>query len=129
MDIKNFEEALQGGIKLTSVSPNEWKVEASASFLDGKPLDIRLVNAGSKWFFTDKKQTLRFMNEVYELNAKDVKACISAVLKIYGFSIQSGALMAEVTSASVIWDKLFDYIMCVGQLTNMFAFFDEPQYC
>jgi len=126
MDIKNFEEVLQGGIALKEISSKEWKVEASATFLDGKPLDIRLVNIGNKWLYTDKKQTLRYMNDLYELNAKDVKSCISAVLKVYGFSIQSGALVAEIPTASVIWDKLFDYIMCVGQLANMFAFFDEP---
>ena len=126
MDIKNFEQALGDGIKLTAVSSNEWKVEASATFLDGKPLDIRLINAGDKWYYTDKKQTLRYMNDLYELNAKDVKSCISSVLKVYGFSIQSGALMAEVPNTSTIWDKFFDYIMCIGQLANMYAFFDEP---
>ena len=70
MDIKNFEQALGDGIKLTAVSSNEWKVEASATFLDGKPLDIRLINAGDKWYYTDKKQTLRYMNDLYDKGKK-----------------------------------------------------------
>ncbi len=127
MDITKFQEAINNSLKLVEIAPNEWKVMCDASFIDGKPLDIRLITNGTKWFFTDKKQTLKYMNELYELGANDVKACISSVLKVYGFSIQSGSLLAEIPSASSIMDKFFDYIMCVGQLTNMYAFFDEPK--
>ncbi|HIV01138.1 MAG TPA: hypothetical protein IAA62_01085 [Candidatus Caccopulliclostridium gallistercoris] len=127
MDIKNFEESFKNPTNLVKISDAEWKINCDASFIDGKPLDIRLVNLNNKWYFTDKKQTLRYMNDLYELNAKDVKSCITNVLKIYGFSIQAGALIAEIPTASAIMDKFFDYIMCVGQLTNMYAFFDEPK--
>lgn len=126
MVIQSFENAFKGAIKLVPVSENEWKIVCNASFIDGKPLDIRLVNNGTKWQITDKKQTLRYMNDLYELNAKDVKSCISNVLKVYGFQIQAGALIVDIPSESAIMDKFFDYIMCVGQLTNMYAFFDEP---
>ena len=37
------------------------------------------------------------MNDVYDLKAPDVKSCISAVIKIYGFSITAGALRANVS--------------------------------
>ena len=87
MDIKNFEEVFNNATSLTQISQAEWKINCEASFIDGKPLDIRLINLNNRWFFTDRKQTLRYMNDLYELNAKDVKSCITNVLKIYGFSI------------------------------------------
>ena len=127
MEIKKFEEAFKNPTYLVKSGDAEWKINCDETFIDSKPQDNGLVKLNNKGYFTDKKQTLRYMNDLYELNAKDVKSCITNVLKIYGFSIQAGALIAEIPTASAIMDKFFDYIMCVGQLTNMYAFFDEPK--
>ena len=127
MDINNFEQAFKNSINLIQVTETEWKINCGASFINHQPMDIRLIKVNDKWYFSDKKQTLRYMNDLYELNSNDVKSCISNVLKIYGFSIQSGSLMAEIPTSSDILDKFFDYIMCVAQLANMYAFFDEPK--
>ena len=66
------------------------------------------------------------MNTLYELKAPDVKNCISAVVKIYGFSIVSGELLATIRSEEGIKELLYNYIICIGQLANMYAFFDKP---
>ena len=69
MDIRNFEEVFKNATNLVQIGQAEWKINCDASFIDGKPLDIRLSNVGHKWYFTDKKQTLRYMNDLYELDA------------------------------------------------------------
>ena len=53
--------------------------------------------------------------------------CITNVLKVYGFAISSGVIVTEITSLDLVVDKAFDMIMCIGQLANMFAFFDKPE--
>lgn len=47
MDIKNFEESFKNPTNLVKISDAEWKINCDASFIDGKPLDIRLVNCNS----------------------------------------------------------------------------------
>ncbi len=103
-----------------------YTIKTDATFLNGKEIDIRLEERAGKFFLTDNKSTLKYMNDLYELSSSDVKMCISNVLKIYGFSISGGTLLAEIPNENTFMDKLFDFIMCIGQLSNMFAFFDKP---
>lgn len=113
-------------IQLVQISPTTWKVASDATFLNGNEIMVFLENRNGNWFYTDGKETLKYMNELYELKSADVKMCVSNILKIYGFSITSGYLTAPIPNASVMMDKYFDMIMCIGQLANMFAFFDKP---
>lgn len=103
-----------------------YSLKTEATFLNGSPIDIYLMEKNGKWFLCDNKATLKYMNDLYELSSSDVKMCISNVLKVYGFSISGGMLLAEIPNEDTFLDKFFDYIMCIGQLTNMFAFFDKP---
>ena len=41
---------------------------------------------------------MKYMNDMYDLKSSDVKMCISNVLKIYAFSINSGILNVEIPS-------------------------------
>lgn len=125
----NFEElslSMKDAIKLTQISPNLWEIESHATFLNGNPIKVYIENKNDEWCLIDQKETLKYMNELYELKSSDVKMCITNILKIYGFSISGGQLVATIDNPSLIVDKYFDYIICIGQLTNMFAFFDKP---
>lgn len=116
--------------KMFEISPtglNEWEVKTKAVFQNGEEIKIYLVNEKNSWYITDKKNTLKYMNDVYDLKAPDVKSCIAAVIKIYGFSITAGTLKANVIDEVDLQTKIFDYLMCIGQLVNMYAFFDKPE--
>ena len=62
-----------------------------------------------------------------EQKSQDVKNCIASVVKIYGFSVVSGELVAILRSENSLKETFYNFIMCVGQLANMYAFFDKPE--
>jgi hypothetical protein len=127
MTIEQIQQKIhENPIKLLQLTPTTWKVVSDATFLNGNEIVVLLENRDGNWFFTDGKETLKYMNELYELKSPDVKMCIANILKIYGFSITSGFLTAPIANLSTFMDKYFDMIMCIGQLANMFAFFDKP---
>lgn len=125
----NFEEIISGlhdAITVKQITPTSWQIQSGATYLNGNSIKVFLKDHNGEWLLTDEKETLKYMNELYELKSGDVKMCIANILKIYGFSISGGQLVTPINSSSSLLDKYFDYIMCVGQLTNMFAFFDKP---
>ena len=127
MTISDVNKALIGSISLTPISTTEWQINSGALFQNGEEIKIYLVNEKNNWYLTDKKTTLKYMNEMYDLKAADVKSCISAVLKIYGFTIKADSLTANVIDETQLANLVYSYIMCVGQLTNMYVFFDKPE--
>lgn len=127
MTTNDFNIALSSAFKLNPISANEYEIKTTGTFPTGEELKIYLVKEGDSWFLTDKKNTLKYMNNVYDLKATDVKSCISAVIKIYGFTITAGNLRAEIIDEVDFSSKILDYIMCIGQLTNMYVFFDQPE--
>lgn len=111
--------------KLNKISEEEFEIVTEAK-IDGKtPVKMFLRKVGNNAVLCDKKNTLKYMNVYYELKAADVKNCIAAVVKIYGFSVVSGELIAALTERSAL-ETFYSYIICVGQLANMYAFFDKP---
>ena len=66
------------------------------------------------------------MHNIYELKAPDVRNCINAVLRVYGFKLSNGMIFVEIPNETVLEKRVFDMIMCIGQLVNMYAFFDAP---
>lgn len=124
--IDKIKPMLSNIIRLEQINDNVYKIETPATFINGEMLGIFFEKKGDNWILTDQKQTLKYMHELYELKSPDVKMCISNIIKIYGFSISGGTLIAEVNKPEEFNEKLFDYIMCIGQLANMFAFFDKP---
>lgn len=127
MKIEQLIESANSAITITEKAPMLWQIKSEATFLNGDEIMVCLKQENGDWFLTDEKQTLKYMNDYYDLKSNDVKMCISNILKIYGFTIKSSMLIAEIKDDSVFMDKYFDFIMCIGQLTNMFAFFDKPE--
>lgn len=127
MTISDINMSLATVFDITPINLNEWEIKTKATFQNGESIKIFIVNEKNNWHLTDKKTTLRYMNDVYDLKAPDVKSCIASVIKIYGFTISAGALKADVDDEISLQSKIFDYIMCIGQLANMYAFFDKPE--
>lgn len=126
MKIEELSNLLSKSTKIQKLGENIFKIETGATFLNGQPLNFVLEQKENRWFLTDGKTTMKYMNELYELKADDVKMCIKTVLKIYGFSMQSATIVTEITNPDFFIQKYYDMIMCIGQLANMFAFFDKP---
>lgn len=125
MDISKIKKALKN-FELKKIDNNTYTIDFTAEFMNQKPLEVYVVNKLDKWYFSDEKQTLKYMNDLYELNSKDVKSCIQNVVKLYGFSISAGCLLAEIDNENKVNQKLINFYMCVAQLANMYVFFDQP---
>ena len=127
MTINDINVNLLNSIHLcTTKNENEWQVKTGAKFENGKSIEIYLIKEGKKWYLTDRKSTLKYMNSVYDLKSNDVKSCIMSVIKIYGFYISGGELCCELENENEVQKQVFDFIMCISQLANMYAFFDKP---
>lgn len=127
MTIVDINRSLTKTFALSPISLTEWEIKTTATFQNGENIKVYLVNEKNSWYITDKKTTLKNMNQIYDLKAADVKNCIASVIKIYGFTINAGALKCEISDEVEFESRIFDYIMCIGQLVNMYAFFDNPE--
>lgn len=126
MVIEDFQNETQNVVVLSQISSQNWKITSDANFINGNQIPVFLEHKNEKWYLTDNKETLKYMNDLYELKSADVKMCITNILKIYGFSINSGILQTEITHSQNFVGTYFNFIMCISQLANMFAFFDKP---
>ena len=126
MDISNVVKKLEKLATVKKISDNEYEIVTGAK-ADKLPIRFYLTQTAGMIKFCDKKQVLKFMNDMYDLKSLDVKTCIAAVVRIYGFTIVSGELCATVRSELSVVDAYYKYVMCIGQLVNMYAFFDSPQ--
>lgn len=127
MDIVSVASQLGKIASVKNIEPNVYEIITGAKINARTPIKMFLLEDSSGTIkFSDKKNTLKYMNQLYELKSPDVKNCISSVVKLYGFSIVSGELFATLRSEDSLRETFFNYIICVGQLANMYAFFDKP---
>ena len=126
MDILSIVAELEKIAKVKKVKPNEYEIITGAKINAKQPVKIYLrENFGFK--FCDNKHTLKYMSDLYELKSIDVKNCIVSVIKLYGFTIVSGEIIANIKSQNSLIETFYNFIMCIGQLANMYAFFDKPE--
>ena len=102
------------------------EIKTNVELKKGIPLRVFVKKDGDKFFLTDNKNTLRFMNTTYELTARDVKQCITDVANHYRFTIEKGEIKAEINSTNAK-KRFFELIICCATLANMYVFFDDPQ--
>lgn len=126
MDIVTIASKLSQVAELKKINDNEYEIITAAKINGKTPIKIYLSIGNRGVMLGDKKNTLKFMNQLYELKSPDVKGCIASVIKIYGFAIVSGELVANITSEKFALETFYNFIICVGQLANMYAFFDKP---
>ncbi|MBE7074792.1 MAG: hypothetical protein E7376_02300 [Clostridiales bacterium] len=126
MDILAISKTLATVAKVKKISDNEYEILTEAKINSKTPIKMYLYEGHNGVMLGDRKHTLKYMNQLYELKSPDVKGCIASVIKIYGFSIVSGELVASIVSDKFALETFYNYIICVGQLANMYAFFDKP---
>lgn len=126
MDIVSIADQLAKVAKIKKINDKEYEIITEAKINAKTPIKMFLYNTSNGVIIGDKKNTLKYMNSLYELKSPDVKGCIASVIKIYGFSIISGELTANILSEKFALETFYNYIICVGQLANMYAFFDKP---
>lgn len=124
LDIQNH---LTNIFEMKKINDKEFKLKSNARFMNGKDIELKIVCENSRFYLTDNKITLKYMNDLYDLKSLDVKNCIQAVLKIYNFSMSAGEIRVEIKHENTITSLVFDMIMCIGQLANMYAFFEKPE--
>ena len=123
MDIKNL---LNNAFEVKEIKAGSYQIKTGAVLPNGKPLYCFIDKTPNGFIISDKKYVLKYMNDLYFLNATDVKNCILSVIKINKFKIVQGILFSEIKSESEVVPKVFQFVMCVAQLINMYAFFDPP---
>ena len=126
MDITTICNLLSSVAKVKKISDDEYEIITEAKIEGKTPIKIYLYNGSKGVCLGDHKNTLKYMNQLYELKSPDVKGCIASVIKIYGFTIISGELVAQIPTEKSALETFYNYIICVGQLANMYAFFDKP---
>ena len=112
--------------KVNQLSKNEYEIITGAKINQNTNIVLYLSENNGNFYLSDHKSTLKFMAQMYELKSIDVKNCISSVIKIYGYNIISGEIFAKIKSEFNVIETYYSFIMCVGQLVNMYAFFDKP---
>ena len=126
MDIIEAATRLAKIATVKKIDNKQYEIVTGAKINDKTPIKIFLVGEGKTIKFADGKTTLKYMSQIYELKSADVKNCIASVVKIYGFNIISGELVATIKPEQNLTEVFYNYIICIGQLANMYAFFDQP---
>ena len=123
MDIKNL---LNNAFEVKEIKPGSLQIKTGAVLPNGKNLYCFIDKTQNGYIISDKKYVLKYMNDLYLLNSNDVKNCITSVIQINKFKLVQGVLFSEIKAESEVVQKIFQYVMCVAQLINMYAFFDPP---
>jgi len=127
MDILNYVDLFSTVAKVKKVTADEYEIITEAKINSKTPIKIYLCKENENIVLKDNKNTLKYMNKIYELNSVDVRDCIASVIKIYKFTIQSGSLVASLNSLNNSLEVFYNFIICCAQLANMYAFFDKPE--
>lgn len=126
MNMDSLKDKFNSIVKVIKVSDTQYEIISDAKLTPTVPIKAYLIEQNGRFYLSDQKETLKFMNKMYELTASDVKQCINDVLKHYKFQISNGVLLAEIKEEQQLQETYFYFIMCIAQLVNMFIFFDKP---
>lgn len=127
MELIELTEQISNSIKTKRMNDNEYKIQTGFVFSDETKLDIYLMQDknGNK-ILTDKKKTLEYMDDFYELDSNDVKSSIVSILDIYGMKIYQKALVKKLQPTDDISIVFYEFVSCISQLVNMYVFFNKP---
>lgn len=88
MELKELSEQLKNSITTKRINENEYQIQTKLFFSDETPYEIYLMqDKNGNRILTDKRRTLRYMDDFYELESEDVKSSIAEILDIYGVKI------------------------------------------
>lgn len=127
MELGELAEQIKNSIKTKRINENEYKIQTNFIFSDETKLDLFLMRSkDGTTILTDKKKTLTYMSEFYEIESKDVKKSIKDITDIYDITRYQNALVYKLKSTDDIVTTYIEFLSCVAQLVNMFVFFKNP---
>lgn len=127
MELKELSEQIKNSITAKRINENEYQFQTNLFFSDDTPYEIYLMqDKNGNRILTDKRRTLKYMDEFYELDSDDVKTSISSILEIYGIKLYQNALVQKLKETDDIATSYFEFVSCITQLVNMYVFFDKP---
>lgn len=111
--------------EVLKINDNFFEIKTKAEFIKNEEVKIYLKNINGKTYFSDNKNTLRFMSKKYDLKSYDVQQSINDILIFYGFKIEKGELLGEIRPSDDIKIRYNSMLVCSCMLANMFIFFEE----
>lgn len=127
MELKELSEQIKNSITAKRINENEYQFQTNLFFSDDTPYEIYLMqDKNGNRILTDKRRTLRYMDDFFELESDDVKSSISSILDIYGIKLYQKALVFKLQENDDVATAFYDFVSCIGQLINMYVFFDNP---
>lgn len=128
MELKQLAENIKNSITTKRINDNEYQIQTNLFFSDDTPYSVFLMQDknGNK-ILTDKRKTLEYMDDFYELDSNDVKSSIASILDIYGMKIYQKALVKKLQPTDDISTIYFEFVSCISQLVNMYVFFNKPE--
>ena len=128
MELKELSEQHKNSITTKRINENEYQIQTKLFFSDETPYEIYLMqDKNGNRILTDKRRTLRYMDDFYELESEDVKSSIAEILDLYGVKIYQKALVLKLQENDDVVVMFYEFVQCIGQLINMYVFFDKPK--
>lgn len=128
MELQELSEQIKNSITTKKINENEYQIQSNLFFSDDTPFEVYLMKdqKGNR-ILTDKRRTMKYMDEFYELSFDDVKTSISSIIDLYGIKLYRDALVYKLQEKDNISTAYFEFVCCIGQLINMYVFFDKSQ--
>ncbi len=128
MELQELSEQIKNSITTKKINENEYQIQSNLFFSDDTPFEVYLMQdqKGNR-ILTDKRRTMKYMDEFYELSFDDVKTSISSIIDLYGIKLYRDALVYKLQEKDNISTAYFEFVCCIGQLINMYVFFDKSQ--
>lgn len=118
-------ENISKNFEIIKIDNNFVEIKTNLEFKKSFPVRVFLKKVDDKFYISDNKNTLRYMNTTYNLSSKDVIQCINDIINHYHFRVSKGELLGEITAQNAK-RRFLEFIVCCQTLANMFIFFDEP---
>lgn len=127
MELNELAENIKNSIKTKRINNNEYQIQTNLFFSDDSPYSVFLMqDQNGNRIISDKKKTLEYMDDFYELESNDVKSSIKSILDIYGIKIYQKALVKKLSSKDDVTTAFYEFVSCISQLANMYVFFNKP---
>ena len=118
-------ENISKSFETIKIDNNFVEIKTNLEFKKSVPVRVFLKKVNENFYISDNKNTLRYMNTIYNLSSKDVIQCINDIVNHYRFKIDKGEISGEI-NAENSKRRFLDFIVCCQSLANMFIFFDDP---
>lgn len=118
-------ENISKSFETIKIDNNFVEIKTNLEFKKSVPVRVFLKKVNENFYISDNKNTLRYMNTIYNLSSKDVIQCINDIVNHYRFKIDKGEISGEINAENAK-RRFLDFIVCCQSLANMFIFFDDP---